>query len=92
MKKYLIAILGIIFNVALLTGLIIYAFTSKDNEGYTEKQYIKEYVFIHEEEQQEDTEKEDSKEVEEIKEQEDSKKIDNNINSSSTTKKYYQYN
>ena len=51
MKKYLIAILGIIFNVALLTGLIVYAFTSKDNEGYTEKQYIKEYVFIHEEQE-----------------------------------------
>ena len=46
MKKYLIAIIGVIFNVALLTGLIVYAFTSKDNEGYTEKQYIKEYVFI----------------------------------------------
>ena len=54
MKKYLIAIIGVIFNVALLTGLIVYAFTSKDNEGYTEKQYIKEYVFI-QEEQQEDT-------------------------------------
>ena len=83
MKKYLIAIIGVIFNVALLTGLIVYAFTSKDNSGFVEKQYI----FIHEEKQ------EDNKEVEGIEEkQEDTEQEDNNINSSSTTKKDYQNN
>lgn len=83
MKKYLMAIIGIIFNVALLTGILVYAFALKGNEGYTEKQYI----ILHEE-QQENTEQEDNKEIEE---QEDSKKIDNNINNT-TVKKDYQNN
>lgn len=32
MKKYIIAILGILFNTMLLTGLLTYAFTTNNND------------------------------------------------------------